>query len=484
MTFYDIANAYLTATHGSSGSAITDAKLLFFRGCYVGGAHSLQAANGIDVIAEQAFAPSGVSDECLLEGAPYSKAALPELDALLESHVSNATVAGNGEAAAAAMMESAAAAAAEAALTSAEVECLRGVEARITTLQAAGVHIGGVVVEIVSAHSVHALRPAFLRGLRVLLTQHSLLLFEDAVMAGLRCGSAFLGAVCPAEARPDFVAIGKAFGFSGVLANASSTGHVAWRRPPRCLNGYLTMRMSAADLLRAVTIQNVVHERELMRNALQSGRRLRRCLRAQGLDVWGLGLLVGFDDGTTSGEDSSGGNEGCVEEDGSGGTRANEQAVHAQLLNASASFARMLPPLTLGERLGDWTYLSSCVVGSAEAAKRVAERVLWLNIEKREGNPMAMVDGEASSAAAIDSDYRPRLQEVLRAGVLQPYANILAPTLRAQLPRARFSDTHADGASAPESSAVPPGAGSIALSVSPEARLELVASLWADVLGM
>ena len=58
------------------------------------------------------------------------------------------------------------------------------------------------------------------QGLKALLTERSLLLFEDAVMTGLRCGSAFLGALCPAAARPDFVAVGKAFGFSGVLASS------------------------------------------------------------------------------------------------------------------------------------------------------------------------------------------------------------------------------------------------------------------------
>ena len=39
-------------------------------------------------------------------------------------------------------------------------------------------------------------------------------------------------------------------------------------RPPPYLNGYLTMRMSRADLLRAVTILDAVLQRSLMRNAL------------------------------------------------------------------------------------------------------------------------------------------------------------------------------------------------------------------------
>ena len=211
-----------------------------------------------------------------------------------------------------------------------------------------------------------------------------------------------------------------------------------------------------------------------MRNALVSGRRLRRCLRAQGLDVWGLGLLVGFDDGATSDSTSIvGGDEDAGEEDGGGHVADGGQP---QLLNASASFARMLPPLTLGESAGDWTYLSSCVVGSVRAAKRVAERVLWLNLEKREiTNPAAemdLVDGDAPSVVAVESDYRPRLLEALRAGALTPYASVLSPALRAQLPKKLATSN-------PDASVAAGG-----LSLSPEARLELVSSLWADVHGM
>lgn len=437
-SFYDIANAYLTALLGTT---VTDSNLLFFRGCYVGGAHSLQGANGISFIARQAFAPSGVSDECLLDGAPYSRAALKDLDRLLETVLCEQTDCHSSEVGAVAIDVSSA----DAALDDAEAVCLRGVKVRLDSLQAKGVHVGGVVVEVVSSHGVRALRPAFLAALKATLHSRRLLLFEDAVMTGLRCGAAFLGAACSAM-HPDFVAIGKAWGFSGVLAHTTSTSNVAWRRPPPYLNGYLTMRMSRADLLRAVTILDAVLQRSLMRNALLSGRRLVRCLRAQGLDVWGLGLLVGFSgdgDGEheTSGDDSDG----------------DARASGARLLNATAAFSRLLPPLTLGERPDDWTYLSTSVVGGEETAKRVAERVLWWRVETEQ-----RLQRQAAEGALMllqPTDYLQMLECALSSGALTPYASILSPMLRARLPPAESSNT-------------------------PEGRLELISSLWADVLGM
>lgn len=425
LSFYDVANAFLSA---ETGEAVVDAQLLFFRGCYVGGAHGLQRANGIDVIADQAFAPCGVPDDCLVDAPPYCRSALAEFEALLSTHAERSTHA-SGTAGTATLA---------AALTEVEDACLRSIDERVERMRAAGGRVGGMVVELVTSHGVEALRPAFVARLRALLREKRLLLLEDAVMVGLRCGAPFLG--CASSAlQPDFVAIGKAWGFSGVLAHAASALSVRWRRGLPHLNGFLTMRMSAADLLRAVTVLDAVHGRRLVQNARRSGARLRGCLQAQGLHCWGIGLLLGYEDATSS----------------EVGQTSRGRTSRGQLLNASAAFSRLLPPLTLGEQPADWAYVSTLVVGDAEAATRVAERVLWLQLEAADST----AEREAGAEADYHTDYRPRVEAALQAGRLAPYSAILSPELRERQPKG-----------------FPPPP--------PEVRLERVSLLWADVLGM
>ena len=79
-SFYTIANAFLSATRNEE---ITDAALLFFEGGYVGGARMLQQANSIQFIADRALAPSSVTEDLMIRGAPYSREALAELEELL-----------------------------------------------------------------------------------------------------------------------------------------------------------------------------------------------------------------------------------------------------------------------------------------------------------------------------------------------------------------------------------------------------------------
>ena len=119
---------------------------------------------------------------------------LKDLDRLLETVLCEQTECHSSEVGAVAIDVSSA----DAALDDAEAVCLRGVKVRLDSLQAKGVHVGGVVVEVVSSHGVRALRPAFLAALKATLHSRRLLLFEDAVMTGLRCGAAFLGAACSA----------------------------------------------------------------------------------------------------------------------------------------------------------------------------------------------------------------------------------------------------------------------------------------------
>jgi len=317
LSFYDLANAYLTALHEKP---VSSAVLLFFRGAYIGGAHGLQGANGTYEIARHALAPATVTDDHMINDAPYSQEALDELDALFHGTPNSAGT------------------------TAAERECLQQIEAQIMHLEVVGEHVGGVVVEYVMAKDARGLRPAFLAGLRELLDRRQLLLFEDAVMVGLRCGAPFLGAVCRA-ARPDFVAIGKAFGFSGVVANSGCAGLC---KRMKDLNGYLTCRISCADLLRAITVLHNTHSRGLMTNARESGRQLKLSLQKQGLRVWGIGFLLAYDKAS------------------------------GLFLNARVLFARCLPALTFGEHGVD---VEEVRVITGTDAKRVAERVVALKLE-------------------------------------------------------------------------------------------------------
>ena len=466
LSMYGIADAYAN-THSTTPEVplpVTGSQLLFFRGCYVGGAHGLQGANGIDFIARQAFAPTTVPEQCLIDAPPYSRAALDELNALAgrteakaqpatqapsTRAAQEATVAGQEEGVELANMGLEALE-----LSEAEARTLRTIDGRIGELRAAGVTLAGMVIEVVSSHAIQGLRPAFLARLRELLTARRMLIFEDAVMTGLRCGAPFLGDAT--GLRPDFVAVGKAWGFSGVVAREAAVQLVPWQRSPSYHNGYFTMRMSAADHLRALTVLAAVHQRGLMANALRSGRRLIRCLRAQGLHAWGLGLLIGYDE-------EAAGTDGTTE---------------VRLLNASAAFCRLLPPLTLGEAESDWWYLSSSVVAGDEAAERVAERVLWLRVEGERCGDEMEAHALGSRAHTTQGSYLPALERVLRDGVtLASYQSILSPKVRQRL---RLSVPPLPRASTPAmtsaASAGGPAPGG--------AHFEPVAALWADVFGM
>ena len=138
----------------------------------------------------------------------------------------------------------------------------------------------------------------------------------------------------------------------------------------------------------------------------------------------------------------------------------------AKLLNASAAFNRLLPLLTLGEDGSEWAYLSSIVVGGDEAARRVAERLMWLRLET-----------EHAAAATASCDYVARLNEVLRGAedgscLLAPYASVLSPAL---LERRQLLNVGKLLSEAPATTGVEPTA---------DEKRECVAALWADVLGM
>ena len=144
---------------------------------------------------------------------------------------------------------------------------------------------------------------------------HRLLLFDDSVLLGLRCGapcaSILYGVPC------QWIAIGKLFGFSGVLQNLDACHHGGYDRDCEMLNGYITCCISPLEIVRCRAALQAIAKRKLCRNAAIVGRILRDRLRAQGLDCWGIGLALWHD------------------------------AESGGLQNACALHDRLLPPLTL-----------------------------------------------------------------------------------------------------------------------------------------
>ena len=265
------------------------ARLLWLRGGYLSGYSLLQNSNAVDDIREYAYARTGWLDAYSVDG-PYVRCVecpCPSCDAE-------------------------------------EADALQRLQERMTLVEARGEVAVGVLFEGVRAKDGFSLRPGFVSALRAWLDARAMLLLEDAVLAGLRTGYPFLtGHYYEAEA--DFVAVGKAYGFSGVIENLrrrDSTAMASLRErqavPTRYLNGYRTMAISALDVLRARAVLRAVVERDLLANARRSGGQLQEHLRAAGMRVWGLGLLLWFNRTT-----------GCP----------------ANMLTA---FDRLVPPLTFG----------------------------------------------------------------------------------------------------------------------------------------
>jgi glutamate-1-semialdehyde aminotransferase len=219
-------------------------------------------------------------------------------------------------------------------------------------LAAKGVPLAGVVVEYVRACDGKGLRAAFVAALESFLSQEKLLLLEDAVMTGLRTGHPFCGAAPYYRqyggAGPAFVAFGKAWGFSGIIACTERHCN-EFAQPLGSLNGMLTQRMSPADLLRAVAVCQAVASRGLMANARLSGFRLKRSLRKQGLETHGLGLLLHYDE------------------------------AHGCLANVLCRYGRLLPCLTFGHVRPDYEHV---VVLLGPQANAVANLTLYHAISK------------------------------------------------------------------------------------------------------
>ena len=194
-------------------------------------------------------------------------------------------------------------------------------------------------------------------------------------MTGLRCGKAFVSLYHDAYCAADWVIIGKAYGFSGLVCNYNhalpmqkqvvdssarqwTTPHQKagglYRNHPVTLNGFLTSVISPADLLRVVHTLAAVKSRCLLANAVESGRELKRHFRANGIDAWGWGMMVWFDRAT------------------------------GEPANALTVFGRALPPLTFGSK-EEWREL---VMVTGEYAKKITNVTLLHALSFRKASDM------------------------------------------------------------------------------------------------
>ena len=274
--FWEISSAYTGAY---------PAHVLVLRGSYCGGAGELSAASGLAFLREHAFAAAARADvERFVVDAPY----VPRLDLEAGAEAAGAEVPG-AEAELGVGTDSART---MAQLSMEEVRCLAALEERWALCAERGDAVGGVLLELTRASDGASLSRPFVRAVAEWAAARRLLLFEDAVLMGLRCGRPYASAFYGVE--PAWVAVGKLFGFSGVLHNAAACHHGGYGAHPEQLNGYLTCAIAPLEVVRCRVILRAIVERRLCESAGPAGRRLKAHLRAQGLEVWGTGLALWF----------------------------------------------------------------------------------------------------------------------------------------------------------------------------------------------
>ena len=300
-SLWDVADGFAPSQAAS--------RLIILEGAYGGGSGPLQAVCGLPFVRERAFACSAASrfEGCFVE-APYRRMDLEDEIAELEEVEAEMVADGVGGQGGADGM---------ALLTAKESRCLRLLEDKLCELRGAGEAVAGVLVEFVRAGDGFCLSPAYVAALSNWARQHQLLLCEDAVLLGLRCGSPFASLLYP-NLQCHWIAIGKLWGFSGIVQCTAIDHYGGYQRAPEWLNGYITCAISPLEVVRCRAILAAVLGRKLCANASASGRRLKLKLRAQGLDVWGVGLALWFDPASGS------------------------------VQNACALHNRLLPALTLG----------------------------------------------------------------------------------------------------------------------------------------
>ena len=342
-SFWDVAEAFAPTSPPTDDAPLAaGAQLLILRGAYVGGAGPQQAVSGLAFVRDRALASTAARrlDDFLVT-APYRR--LDVSTAIAEFDESWRAANGNR------LLEDSVV---DGALDDDEVLCLAKLDERLASLRARGANIGGLLVEFVRAHDGAALTPAYAHALARWARVNRLLLFDDSVLLGLRCGAPFASALYGVPCH--WIAIGKLYGFAGVVQNMAADHHGGYGADTSLLNGYITCAISPLEVLRCRANLAAIATRALWRNAAHVGPRLVGRMRSSGLDCWGVGLAIWFDNAI-------------------GG-------VH----NATTLHNRLLPPLTLTAddadevvvRCGLFSHLPS-LLNSALGRTRADEPPQW-----------------------------------------------------------------------------------------------------------
>ena len=211
-SFWDIADA-----HAPGG--LQPAQLLLLEGSYLGGSGALQSVSGLGFLRSRAFAASAAQRlRPYVVEAPYRRVDFDDFndfddsDGLRRPSTDCDGLGALGGRAPPTLEPDAY-----------ERCCLEALAARLAALRADGVTVAGVVVEFVRAHDGLALSPAYVRQLGAWAAAERLLLFEDAVLLGLRCGRPFASCLYPpGTIQMHWIAIGKLYGFSGVVQHVGA----------------------------------------------------------------------------------------------------------------------------------------------------------------------------------------------------------------------------------------------------------------------
>jgi 4-aminobutyrate aminotransferase len=204
--------------------------------------------------------------------------------------------------------------------------------------------------------------PEFLTGLRERADRHGILLIVDEVQTGVGRTGRFWGHQHTAGLRPDILVTAKGLASGFPLSAIAASTELMSKAWPGSQGG--TYGGNAVACAAAIATLDVVREERLVDNAAEQGQRLLEGLRKVAtdhpaiVDVRGLGLMVGSEFRTPSGEPDPG-----------TAARAHAAAAaHGLLLltcGAWGNVVRMIPPLVVtGEQIDDGVRLWAEAVAS------------------------------------------------------------------------------------------------------------------------
>jgi hypothetical protein len=128
-------------------------------------------------------------------------------------------------------------------LTQEEAAALQDFRTRVRTLRDKGQPVGVLLVELVTAGNMLGYTAAFLHNLRKACTEEGVALVVDEVLTALRCGHIFSYSYYRDIFKPDFVTVGKAMLFCGVLSIDAPPANMYWK-----LNGNVTSATVSCQL--------------------------------------------------------------------------------------------------------------------------------------------------------------------------------------------------------------------------------------------